>query len=192
MTRTFAYCRVSTSGQTVENQIAEIKAAGFNLEPHRVISETVSGSTMAADRPEFARLLDRLEKGDVLVVSRIDRLGRNAIDVRSTVDLLAGKGVKVHCLALGGADLTSSAGRMIMGVIASMAEFERDLIVERTHAGLNRARAAGVRVGRPPALTVEQQAEVREKLAGGASILGLANAYGVDRKAIKRARDAAA
>jgi putative DNA-invertase from lambdoid prophage Rac len=84
--RTFAYCRVSTVDQTTENQVREIAATGFAVEPYRVVSETISGSTPATERPGFAKLLDRLEMGDVLVVTKLDRLGRNAMDVRSTVD----------------------------------------------------------------------------------------------------------
>ncbi len=76
-----------------------------------------------------------MEEGDILVVTKMDRLGRNAMDVRTTVETLAEMGVKVHCLALGGVDLTSSTGRMTMSVINAVAEFERDLLIERTHAG---------------------------------------------------------
>jgi putative DNA-invertase from lambdoid prophage Rac len=84
--RVFAYCRVSTAEQTTENQVREIKAAGFNLEPHRVVAEVVSGSVAANQRAGFAKLRDRLEAGDILVVTKLDRLGRNAMDVRSTVE----------------------------------------------------------------------------------------------------------
>jgi len=141
MSRVFAYCRVSTSDQTSDNQILEIEAAGFRLEPRRVIAETVSGSTAAMEREGFRRLMDRLDWDDVLVVTKLDRLGRNAMDVRATVERLAEMNVRVHCLALGGVDLTSPAGKMTMSVIAAVAEFERDLLVERTQAGLSRAKA---------------------------------------------------
>ena len=107
MPRTFAYVRVSTTGQTTENQIQEIEAAGFQVEPRRIVTETVSGSTAIAQRRGFAKLMDRLEAGDVLIVTKLDRLGRDAIDVSLTVKALAGMGVRVHCLALGGVDLTS-------------------------------------------------------------------------------------
>ena len=102
MARTFAYCRVSTADQTTANQVHEIDAAGFRVESHRVIAETVSGSVPAKQRAGFAKLVDRLERGDVLIVTKLDRLGRNAMDVRATVETLARGGVKVHCLALGG------------------------------------------------------------------------------------------
>ena len=125
MSRAFAYLRVSTPGQTTDNQLQEIRAAGFAIEPRRVVTETVSGSLATVRRPGFARLLDRLEPGDVLVVTKLDRLGRDAMDVGSTVARLADLGVRVHCLALGGVDLTSSTGKLTMGVINAVAEFER-------------------------------------------------------------------
>jgi|TARA_Y100000034_G_C6875079_1_gene400074 putative DNA-invertase from lambdoid prophage Rac len=156
MSRTFAYCRVSTTDQTTENQAQEIRASGFQLEPQRVIEETVSGSVPANERKGFTKLLERMENGDILVVTKLDRLGRNAMDVRSTVDQLSTLGIKVHCLALGGVDLTSPAGKMTMGVIAAVAEFERDLLVERTQAGLARAKSEGKTLGRPQKASAEQ------------------------------------
>jgi putative DNA-invertase from lambdoid prophage Rac len=189
MPRTFAYARVSTIGQTVENQILEIQTAGFHLEPRRIVTETISGSTAIAQRPGFRRLLDRLEQGDVLVVTKLDRLGRDAIDVSSTVAQLEEIGVKVHCLALGGVDLTSSAGKMTMNVINAVAQFERDLLVERTQAGLNRAKAAGKTLGRPTRLTAIHRAEVIDGLAKGKSVSALAKEFDTSRQTIMRVRD---
>ena len=186
LSRVFLYVRVSTVEQTAENQIAEAKAAGFAIRPNRIITETISGSIAARQRPEFRRLLDRLEDGDVLVVTKLDRLGRSALDVRATVDALAGLGVRLHCLALGGVDLTSSAGRMTMQVIAAVAEFERDLLIERTQAGVQRARASGKAIGRPASLTEEQKAAVRAERDSGASISFLARSYKVSRQTIGR------
>lgn len=186
MSRTFAYCRVSTADQTTDNQIAELRAAGFELAGHRIVTETISGSVAASERPQFARLLDRLEPGDVLLVTKLDRLGRNAMDVRGTVERLAGSQVRVHCLALGGVDLTSAAGKMTMGVIAAVAEFERDLLIERTQSGLKRAKANGARLGRPPALSEAQQREVATRRLAGASLGALAKEYKVTRSAIQR------
>ena len=162
MSRTFAYCRVSTSDQTTDNQIQEIASAGFTVDPKRVVTETVSGSVAAMERKGFAKLVDRLEAGDILIVTKLDRLGRNAMDLRATVERLASEGVKVHCLALGGVDLTSAAGKMTMAVIAAVAEFERDLLIERTQAGLARAKASGKALGRPQTLSDEQQRTVIE------------------------------
>jgi putative DNA-invertase from lambdoid prophage Rac len=135
MPRTFAYVRVSTTGQTTENQIQEIEAAGFHVEPRRILTETVSDSTAVAQRRGFSRLLDKMETGDILIVTKLDRLGRDAIDVSTTVRNLAEMGVRVYCLALGGADLTSSAGTMTMNVLNAVAQFERDLLIERTQSG---------------------------------------------------------
>jgi putative DNA-invertase from lambdoid prophage Rac len=150
--RTFAYVRVSTTSQTTENQIQEIEAAGFKVDLRRVVSETVSGSSAIEQRPGFTKLLNKLEQDDVLIVTKLNRLGRNAIDVASTVARLAEMGVRVRCLALGGVDLTSPAGRMTMGVINAVAQFERDLLIERTQSGLKRAKASGGIFGRPPTL----------------------------------------
>jgi putative DNA-invertase from lambdoid prophage Rac len=188
MARVFSYCRVSTADQTTENQLQEIAAAGFTVESRRAVTETISGSVAAGERPGFCRLLDRMEAGDVLVVTKLDRLGRNAMDVRSTVEGLQGMGVRVHCLALGGMDLTSPAGKMTMGVIAAVAEFERDLLVERTNAGLARAKAQGKLMGRPSALSAEQQHNVRVRLGAGESVAALAREYSTSRQTIMRAR----
>jgi putative DNA-invertase from lambdoid prophage Rac len=192
MARTFAYCRVSTADQTTANQVREIEGAGFSVDPKRVIEETVSGSVAAAERKGFARLLDKLEDGDVLVVTKLDRLGRNAMDVRGTVEALAGMGVRVHCLALGGVDLTSAAGKMTMGVLNAVAEFERDLLIERTQAGLSRAKAEGKALGRPAALTQEDQQAILRRRSEGVSLGVLAKEYGVSRAAIQRVEKRAA
>ena len=189
MTRIFAYCRVSTVGQTHENQVHEIAAAGFAIDPRRVIAETVSGSMPAMERTGFRRLVDRLDWDDVLIVTKLDRLGRNAMAVRATIEQLAQLKVRVHCLALGGADLTSAAGKMTMAVIAAVSEFERDLLIERTQAGLVRAKAQGKKLGRPSSLTPSQQDAVRLRRRSGASLRTLAKEFGVSCSAIQRASD---
>lgn len=192
MSRVFAYCRVSKAELTTANQVVEIAAAGFALDPKRVVTETISGSTDAFMRPGFAKLFDRLETGDVLIVTKLDRLGRNAMDVRATVERLEGAGVRVHCLALGGADLTSPAGKMTMQVIAVVAEFERDLLIERTQAGLARAKSEGKTLGRKRALSPTQEADARQRRAAGESLGALAVAFGVSRAAIQRIEKRAA
>jgi len=183
MSRTFAYCRVSTTGQTTTNQIQEIKAAGFDVQPQRAIEETVSGSIPAGERAGFQKLLERMEGGDVLVVTKLDRLGRNAMDVRATVELLEGRGIRVHCLALGGVDLTSAAGKMTMAVLSAVAEFERDLLIERTQAGLERAKAEGKTLGRPKATGSEP---VQACKAEGLSQSQAAVKLGVSLSTVKR------
>jgi putative DNA-invertase from lambdoid prophage Rac len=190
MARTFAYLRVSTTGQTTDNQLQEIAAAGFKVESRRVVTETVSGNVATSQRRGFTRLLDRLEPGDVLVVTKLDRLGRNVMDVGSTVTRLAELGVRVHCLALGGVDLTSSTGKLTMNVINAVAEFERDLLVERTQAGLSRAKAEGKLLGRPPSLTEDQRKAVERRLEQGATVSALAREFNTSRNTIMRVRDA--
>jgi putative DNA-invertase from lambdoid prophage Rac len=190
MPRVFAYCRVSTLDQTTENQRMEIEAAGFAIEARRLIEENISGSVAAKERPGFMKLIDRMESGDVLVVSKLDRLGRNAMDVRSTVEQLASVGVRVHCLALGGVDLTSPAGKMTMQVIAAVAEFERDLLIERTQSGIVRAKAVGKKFGRPPALNNQERAEVIKRLNGDTSIAEIAREFKTTRQTIMRVREA--
>lgn len=192
MSRVFAYCRVSSVEQTTENQILEIAAAGFRLSEQRIITETISGSVAASERDGFRRLMNKLESGDVLVVTKLDRLGRNAMDVRATVEGLAGMGVKVHCLALGGVDLTSPAGKMTMAVISAVAEFERDLLIERTQAGLSRAKASGTTLGRPRSLDGGQVTKVKEKLSNGLSVASIARELQTSRQTIMRIRDAQA
>lgn len=178
MSRTFLYCRVSTSTQFTENQVQEVKGAGFDVQASRVVEETISGSIAAKERSGFQKLLERMESGDVLIVTKLDRLGRNAMDVRQTVEYLTTSGIRVHCLALGGVDLTSAAGKMTMQVLGAVAEFERDLLIERTQSGLQRAKSEGKKLGRPEAskttaavqrLKAEdmKQSEVAEKLKIG-------------------------
>ena len=190
MSRVFAYCRVSTSDQTTDNQVQEIAAAGFDVNLKRIIAETVSGSVAASERAGFGQLLNKLEAGDVLVVTKLDRLGRNAMDVRATVEALTGMGVRVHCLALGGVDLTSAAGKMTMGVIAVVAEFERDLLIERTQSGLARARAEGKALGRPRSISEDAMSDVQGRLAAGETISAIAKAYSTSRQTIMRIRSA--
>jgi putative DNA-invertase from lambdoid prophage Rac len=191
MSRTFVYARVSTVGQNTENQVREIEAVGYKVQPNRIVSETVSGSSAIEQRKGFLKLLDRLENGDVLIVTKLDRLGRNAIDVQQTVARLETMGVHVHCLALGGVDLTSSAGKMTMAVITAVAQFERDLLIERTHAGLKTAKAKGRKLGRKPSLTAAEAADARARMAAGASVSGMARRFKVSRMTIMRARDEA-
>lgn len=188
MSRVFAYCRVSTLEQTTENQRREIESAGFAVKSQRLIEEHISGSVAASERPGFSKLLDRMENGDVLIVTKLDRLGRNAMDIRKTVEQLTASDNRVHCLALGGVDLTSPAGKMTMQVISAVAEFERDLLLERTHSGIARAKAAGKRFGRPSALNEEQQLTVIARINAGVSISAIAREFNTTRQTILRVK----
>lgn len=156
--------------------------------PMRAVTETISGSVAASERPGFRKLQEKLEAGDVLIVTKLDRLGRNAMDVRQTVEALAHLGVKVHCLALGGVDLTSPAGKMTMAVISAVAEFERDLLIERTQAGLARAKSEGKVLGRPRALTDAQEADALQRLADGEAVAAVARALKTSRATVMRVR----
>lgn len=126
--------------------------------------------------------------GDVLIVTKLDRLGRNAMDIRKTVEQLAISDIRVHCLALGGVDLTSPAGKMTMQVISAVAEFERDLLLERTHSGIERAKAAGKRFGRPSVLTEEQKTAVIERIKTGSSISAVAREFNTSWQTILRVK----
>jgi len=183
MSRVFLYARVSTADQTTANHLHEVKAAGFDIKPTRVVEEQISGSVPISERKGFQSLLAKMEDNDVLVVTKLDRLGRNAMDVRSTVETLHSKGIRVHCLALGGVDLTSAAGKMTMQVLGAVAEFERDLLIERTQAGLQRAKAMGTKLGRPMAASAET---VQKLKAEGLSQSIVAGQLGVSLSTVKR------
>jgi putative DNA-invertase from lambdoid prophage Rac len=189
MSRVFAYCRVSTTDQNTSNQVQDIRAAGYEVDKRRVVEESISGSVAVKDRPSFQKLLERIEERDVLIVTKLDRLGRNMLDVCATVKLLDTMGVRVVCLQLGGADLTSPSARMTMQILSSVAEFERSLLIERTQSGLARAKAEGKTLGRKPKLDVRQQIEVRARLAEGATVYQVAKDFGVARQVIMRVRD---
>ncbi|MEZ9362905.1 recombinase family protein [Vibrio cyclitrophicus] len=143
---------------------------------------------VSSQREGFSKLLDRMEKGDVLIVTKLDRLGRNAIDVSTTVAKLEEVGIRVHCLALGGVDLTSSAGKMTMNVINAVAQFERDLLIERTQSGLARAKAESKPLGRPSVLSAAQQEEVKERIKNGVAISSIAREFETSRQTIMRVR----
>ncbi len=189
MSRTFAYVRVSTVEQETENQIQEIKSAGFVVESHRIIRETISGSVATSRRKGFCRLVDKMESGDILVVTKLDRLGRDAMDVSSTIAKLETMKVKVHCLALGGMDLTSSSGKLTMGVINAVAQFERDLLIERTQSGLRRAKSQGKKLGRPLILSGDQQEQVIQRLQNGQTISAVSRELKVSRQTIMRVKN---
>ncbi|WP_455918650.1 recombinase family protein [Ensifer canadensis] len=192
MSRTFAYCRVSTEKQELENQIHEIEGAGFKVDrKQRLLTDTISGSVPAMQREGFKKLIERMEEGDRVVVTKLDRLGRDSIDVQTTLKYLSDvKKVEVHCLALKGFDLSTAIGGMIMQVLAAVAQFEKDLIVERTKAGVKRARDEGKTLGRPKSLTDQQKDEARQAVKNGASYRSVAKSMGVSHATIMRVCEA--
>lgn len=189
---TFGYGRVSTGTQTTDNQRLELEQAGHQIEADFWFAdEGVSGKVAASQRPAFKAMLGQIRKGETLVVSKLDRLGRDSIDVLQTVRQLGERGVKVVVLQLGNTDLTAPAGKLLLSMLAAVAEMERDLLVERTQAGLARAKAEGKRLGRPPRTTPEQRSDIRHKLGSGEPVSALARAYGVSRATIIEIRRSA-
>lgn len=190
MQRVFAYARVSTVEQLTENQREQIARAGYDIAPKRFIEEQISGSVLAAQRPGFQRLLERMDEGDTLVVTKLDRIGRDSIDVQQTVERFQSEGIRLVVLQLGNLDLTSSAGALMVKMLAAVADFERDLIIERTQAGQARARAAGTHMGRPAKTTPDQQRAIRKALVAGATVSSMAASYQVSRATIIAIRGA--
>lgn len=182
---TFGYGRVSREDLTAENQRQELEQRGYGI--NYWYSDTTSGKTPAASRPQFRELLSKIREGETLVVSKLDRLGRDSVDALSTLRMLEARKVRVIVAQLGDIDLNGTAGKMITAVLAAVAEMERDLIIERTNAGLARARAQGKKLGRPFALSPAKIADVRSRLEAGARPSVLAREYGVSRAAIYRA-----
>ena len=181
----FAYGRVSTADQTTENQRQEIERAGYQVE-YWFADEGVSGKVHASQRPQFKSLLGQIRNGETLVVSKLDRLGRDAQDVGATIKALAARKIEVIVLQLGKLDLASPAGKLMLNMLAAVAEMERDLLVERTQAGLARAKSQGAVLGRPSKTTDSQRAEIISMRKTGVSISALSRTYGVSRASIMR------
>lgn len=172
------YCRVSTSEQTVTNQIKEITDAGYEVEDEFIFTDEVSGATPFLRRPGFQRLLAQCRRRDTLIVNKLDRLGRDQLDVQQAIKALQAKGVGIIVLQLGKTDLASSAGRLIVSVLAAVAQMERDLIRERTLAGLARARQEGRKGGRPKVAGSDRGRLILELLGAGESVRKVAKKVG--------------
>src|SRR6478672_9189192 len=149
----YGYARVSTDGQSVDAQVRQLTKAGCK----KVFREVASGAK--TDRAQLRRLLDQLAPGDVLMVTRLDRLARSTRDLLNTLAAITGKKAGFRSLGDAWADTTTSHGRLMLTVLAGLAEFERDLIRARTGEGRARAVARGQRMGRPPKLTPHQKRE---------------------------------
>jgi putative DNA-invertase from lambdoid prophage Rac len=189
MSRVFAYTRVSTLDQEPANQLLEIKSAGYAVEAHRHIEERISGSVEAFKRPCFLQLIQKLEHGDTLVVTKLDRLGRNSIDVQKTVDWFSTQGIRLIVLQLGNLDLTSSSGSLMVKVLSAVADFERQLIIERVQAGLARAKAENKKLGRPSKTSASDKQQIVIKLAQGITVSQLARDFGISRASIIKIRE---
>jgi DNA invertase Pin-like site-specific DNA recombinase len=189
--RVFGYGRVSTADQTTDNQRQELETMGHTIQAQRWFSDTISGKVPASERSEFSKMLERMEAGDMLVVSKLDRLGRDMIDVMQTLRALTGKGIRVKVLALGDTDLTSTAGKAVVGILAVVAEMERDMLVERTQAGLARAKAEGKQLGRPSKTSDTDRDTIRARLVAGESVSQVARDFGISRATVISIRDTA-
>ena len=150
------YARVSTDAQDLTNQRTELAAAGCT----KLFSEKLTGAQR--DRPELARMLDHLRAGDVVTVTRLDRLARSTRDLLDIAERIQGVGAGLRSLAEPWADTTTPAGRMVLTVFAGIAEFERALIIDRTRSGRNAAKARGVKFGPRPTLTPAQIDHARQ------------------------------
>jgi DNA invertase Pin-like site-specific DNA recombinase len=176
------YARVSTSGQCSDGQVDLLEAAGCG----RVVQETASGAKTS--RAALAKLVASLKPGDIVVVTRLDRLARSTIDLLMILKAVADHEALFVSLAEHWADTTTAAGRLMLTILGGLAEFERELIKARTAEGRERAKGRGVRMGRKHKLTPHQQDEVRRRKAEGMSVRELGRSYNVSPNTISRVR----
>jgi DNA invertase Pin-like site-specific DNA recombinase len=178
----FGYARVSTDGQSLTAQVADLKAANCQ----RIFREKISG--VRSDRKQLARLIAELDRGDVLVVTRLDRLARSTRDLLNLLGAVAEKGAGFKSLRDSWADTTTAHGRLMLTVLGGLAEFERELIRTRTGEGRRRAMARGVVMGRRPKLTVHQRREAIARREAGEVLTDIARTYNVSHSTISRLR----
>jgi DNA invertase Pin-like site-specific DNA recombinase len=178
----FGYARVSTNGQSLTAQVAELKAANCQ----RIFQEKVTGAR--ADRKQLARLVAGLDKGDVLVITRLDRLARSTRDLLNILGTVAEKGAGFKSLRESWADTTTPLGRLMLTILGGLAEFERELIRSRTGEGRQRAIAKGVIMGRRPKLTVHQRREAIARRDAGEVLTDIARSFNVSHSTISRLR----
>nr|WP_025826405.1 recombinase family protein [Acetobacter persici] len=183
MTR-YGYARVSTTKQSTDSQTSDLQKEG--IPPNLIITETLSGATSWKQRPELSRLVHRLKAGDTLTVAKLDRLGRNAVDVLSLIDILKKRQIAVRILNLG-IDTSGAGGRLFLLLLAGFAEFERNIIRERIMAGLDVARAKGKRPGRRSTLSPEKTAQARAMKQRGLSSREVSELLQVSRMTAWRA-----
>ena len=189
--RHLGYARVSTASQDAQLQLDALVDSG--VQKRDVFSDVTSGSRTAIERPGMKRLMDYIEPGDTVVVWRIDRLGRSLIDVLNTVNLLRDKGVKIRSLS-DGIDPETTSGRLMLGMLATLAEYERELITERVNAGIAAAKQSGTRFGRPPvdpAVIAEKLDIARDARAKGRTAEEAARLVGWSRATLYRHQQAA-
>src|SRR6202171_2001098 len=179
--RLIGYARVSTYGQTLDSQLEQLRKAGCSS--RNIYREKVTGAR--ANRRELNRMLGRLAPGDVVTVTRIDRLARSTFDLFGIVKRIVESKAQFRSLAEPWADTGTSTGRLMLAVLGGLADVERDLIHTRTAEGRSRAKAQGKHMGRPPSLTAQQKEAIRRR-AQGATLDELARGYNVSRATISR------
>src|SRR6266853_5188342 len=176
----YGYARASMDGQSEAAQVRQLRAAGAK----KVFREVASGAKI--DRPRLRRLLAEIGPGDVVMVTRLDRLARSTRDLLNTLAAITGKKAGFRSLADAWADTTTAHGRLMLTVLAGLAEFERELIRARTAEGRARAKARGVRLGRRPKLTPHQRREALSRRANGEPLTEIARSYNVSHTTISR------
>lgn len=179
----YGYARVSPGGtsDSVDAQVRQLTKAGCK----KVFREVASGAK--TDRAQLRRLLDQLEANDVVTITRLDRLARSTRDLLNTLAAITGKKAGFRSLGDAWADTTTSHGRLMLTVLGGLAEFERDLIRTRTGEGRERAKARGVKMGRPYKLTPHQQKEaIKRRDRGGESLTEIGRSYNVSAATISR------
>lgn len=181
MGRILGYARVSTDGQSLDSQEDQLKSAGCS----KIFAEKVSGAKR--QRAQLDRLLSSLEAGDIVLISRLDRLARSTRDLLNILGVIADRGAAFRSLSDGWADTTTAHGRLMLTVLAGLAEFERELIKTRTGEGRERAKLRGVKLGRKCKLTLHQRAEaLRRRDAGEESLAEIGRSYNVSHSTISR------
>ena len=184
--RLLGYTRVSTTAQDAQLQLDALLYAG--VQNRDVFSDVTSGSNTAGSRPGMQKLLAYAESGDTVVVWRIDRLGRSLVDVLNTVNTLRDAGIGVRSIS-DGIDPATTTGRLMLNMLATLAEYERELIVERVNAGIAAARRSGTRFGRPvsdPAIIAEKLAITAAARTGGKTAAQAAALVGWSRATLYR------
>ena len=174
------YARVSTDGQTLDNQQVSLRAAGAD----KIFSETVSGAI--TDRRQLAKAIDCLSEGDLLIVTKLDRLARSTRDLLNTLATISDKGAGFRVLDNPALDTTSAHGKLLLNILGSIAEFERELIKARTGEGRARAKLRGVRFGRKPKLSLHQIKEALARKQTGEALADIGRSYNVSHSTISR------
>jgi DNA invertase Pin-like site-specific DNA recombinase len=176
----YGYARVSTNGQSLEAQLAELKAAGAT----KIFQEKITGKNR--ERAQLERALAALGEGDVLIVTRLDRLARSSRDLLNVVKQIGDSGASFKSVKDNWADTTNAHGRLILTVLSGLAEFEREMIVSRTSEGRERAKKHGVVFGRKPKLTHHQRLEAIARREAGETVQSIARSYNVHHSMIVR------